>query len=140
MFHSHQFRAPVKSPFFRPLDDVTLDEVRLSFHPSRYPIDREFDFETRLTSTYSVESNPSESTYPTYSVEHDPSEPSYPSLICLSSDSFAFSSVGHAPPPVYGCGFIRPHSVTRKHGHALGGRHGDDALGGFWNGYLPFDG
>ena len=90
MFHSNQFHAPVINPFFRPhepFDDVTLDDIRPPFHVLRYPTDGESDFDTRLISTYSMESDPSESTYPMYSMESNASESSYPSVIRLSSDS-----------------------------------------------------
>ena len=41
IFHSHQFRAPVMSPFFgphEPFDDVILDDIHPHFYSSRYPI------------------------------------------------------------------------------------------------------
>ena len=63
MFHSHRFHAPVMSPLFyphEPYDDITLDDVRPPFHPLRYLIDGEFDFDTRLTPIIFVESDPSE--------------------------------------------------------------------------------
>ena len=47
---------------------------------------------------------------------------------------------GQAPPLLYGCGFIGTRAVLRGRGHARGEGCGDDALGGFRNGYLPFDG
>ena len=76
MFNSHQFHAPIMSPFFclhELYDDVTLNDVRLSFHPLMYPTDRESDSVTSLTLPYFMESNPS--------------EPSYPSVICSTSNS-----------------------------------------------------
>ena len=122
-FHSRQFRAPVMSPFFclhEPYDDITLDDVHPPFHPSRYPTDGESNSDTRLTPTISVESDPSESSYPTYSMGSYRLEPSQPSVICLSSDSSA-SSAGLAPPRVYGRGFICTHVVLHRHGRG-GGR------------------
>ena len=76
IFHSRQFCALIMSSFFcshEPYDDVTLDDVHPAFHPSMYPTDGESDSDTRLTLTYSVES--------------DPSEPSYPSVILRTSNS-----------------------------------------------------
>ena len=108
MFHSCQFRVSVMSSFFRPhkpYDDITMDDIRPPFHPSRYPTDSESDSDTQLTPTYSVESDPSESTYLTYSIGSYRLEPSQPSMICLSSSSFA-SSTSLAPPSVHSCGFI----------------------------------
>ena len=116
------------SMFFRPYDlyeDITLDDMRLPFHPPRYPTDEE--------------SNPSKLSYSTYSMESYRSEPSHPFVIRLSSDSSA-STVGPAPPSVRGYGFIWTHVVPRGHGRAQGGGRGDNALDGFKNGYLPFDG
>ena len=139
MFHSRQFRAPVMSLFFCPHEpyvDVTLDDVHPRFHPPRYPTNGESDSDTWLTPTISVESNPLKSSYPTYSVESDPSEPSYPSVTSNSSAS----STGLAPPLVRGCGFIRTRAVPRGRGNSRGGGHGNDASGGFVNGYLPFNG
>ena len=89
--------------------------------------------------TVSVESDPSESSYLTYSVGSFRSEPSQPSVIRLSSYSSA-SSAGPAPPPIHGRGFIRTRAVPHKHGLTRGGGRRDDALSGFRNGYLPFDG
>ena len=134
IFHSHQFQAPVMSLFFRPhksFDDVTLDDIRPPFHPPRYPTNGEFNFDTRLTLTNSVESDPLESSYLMYYVEPDPLEPSYPSVICLSLDSFSSSSAGHAPPSVCGHGFIRTHAIPHGRGRTCGGGRGDDVLGGF---------
>ena len=83
----------------------------------------ESDFDTHLT--------------PTYLVKSDPSEPSYPSVIRLTSDLSSSSiALGHAPPPVPGRGFIRTRAIPCGHGHAHGGGRRDDALGGFGNGYL----
>ena len=87
------------SPFFRPHDlyeDITLDDKRLPFHLPMYPTNGESDSNTRLTSTYYVESDPSESSYPTYSVGSYHSELSHSSVIRLSLDS-STSSVGPAP-------------------------------------------
>ena len=143
MFHNCQFCAPVMSPFFwshEPFDDITLDDIHPPFHPPRYLTEGESNSNTCLTLTYLVESDPSESTYLMYSMEPDPSEPSYPSVNCLSSDSSASSAASQAPPPVCGRGFIHTRVAPRWHGRAWGGGCGDDALGGFRNGYLPFDG
>ena len=92
-----------------------------------------------LTLTYSVEFDPSKSTYLTYSLELYPSELSYPSMIRLSSDSSASSATGQAPPPIRGCGFIHTRAVTRECEQAWDGEHGDNTPGGFRNGYLSFD-
>ena len=84
MFHSRQFRAPRMSSFFRPhepFEDITLDDVRPPFHPPRYPTNGDSDSDTQLTSTASVESDPSESSYLTYSMGSYRSEPSQPSAI-----------------------------------------------------------
>ena len=141
MFHCRQFCAPVMSPFFRPhesYNDIILDDVCPPFHPPRYPTDGESDSNTWLTSTVSVEFDPSESSYPTYFVGSYRSEPSQPSVICLSSDSA--SSASPTPPLVCGHGFIRTRAVPRGYERARGGGHGDDAPSGFGNGYLLLDG
>ena len=86
MFHGDQFHAPVMSPLFllhESYDNITLDDVCLAFHPPMYPIDGEFDSNTRLTLTYSVES--------------DLSEPLYPSMIHLTSDSSSSVASRHQP-------------------------------------------
>ena len=49
------------------------------FHLPMYPINGEFDSDTHLNSTYSVES--------------DPSEPTYPSVFQLTSDSSLVASI-----------------------------------------------
>ena len=142
MFHSRQFRAPVMSPFFRPhkpFMDITLDNVRPPFHPPRYPTDGDSNSDTQLTPTISVESDPSESSYPTYSMESYHSKPPRPSVIRLSSDSSA-SLADPIPPLVHNCGFICTHVIPRERGRAWGGGRGDNAPGSFRNGYLPFDG
>ena len=113
MFHSHQFCAPVMSMFFRPhepYDDITLDDIYSPFHPPRYPTDGESNSDSRLTLTYSVEFDPSESTYLTYSVGSYHSKPSQSSLIHLSSDSSA-SSASPASLSVRGCGFIHTRAM-----------------------------
>ena len=134
MFHSCQFHAPVMSPFFRPHEpfNVTLDDIRPRFHLPRYPTDGESDSDICLTLMYSMESDPSESSYPTYSVELDPSESSYTLVIRLSSDSSSSPSANPTPPLVRGHGFIGTYTIPRG--------CGDDAPSGFRNGYLPFDG
>ena len=84
MFHSHEFRALVMSPFFRPhqlFNNITLDDIRLYFLLPRYLTNDETDSDTRMTSTVSLDSDPSEPSYPRYHVETDLSEPSYPSVI-----------------------------------------------------------
>ena len=142
MFHNRQFRTLVMSPFFRLHDlyeDITLDDIRLPFHSQRYPTDRESDFDTRMTPTYSVESNPSEPSYLTYSVGSYHSESSHPSMIHLSSYSFASLAASTAP-PVRGRRFIRTRAVPRGRGRTRGGGCGDNAPGGYGNGYLSFDG
>ena len=64
-------------------------------------------------------------------------EPSHPSLIRLFSDS-STSSNGPTPPPIQGRGFIRTCAVPYGGGCARGGGRGDDASGGYGNGYLSF--
>ena len=59
------------SPFFCPhelFEDITMDDVYPPFHPLRYPTDGDSDSDTRLMSTVSIETDPSELSYPTYSV------------------------------------------------------------------------
>ena len=107
-------------------DDVTLDDVRRPFHPPMYPTDGESDSDTHLTPTYSVESNSSKLTYP--------------SAIQLTSNSSSSSVVSRALPSVRGHEFIHTVAIPNGRGHAYGGERGDDAPGGFRNGYLPFDG
>ena len=80
MFHSHQFRAPVMSPFSpmiytRILPWMTY--VRL--------FNRESDSDTWLTPTFSVESDPSRSSYLTYSVGSYHLEQSHPSVFYFFS-------------------------------------------------------
>ena len=138
MFHSHEFRAPVMSPFFwphEPFEDITSDDIRPPFHPPRYLIDGEFDFDTQLTPTVSLDFNPSESSYSTYSVRSYCSEPSQLSVIHLSSYS-STSSAGPIPAPVHGHGFIHTRVVPRGRGRARGEGHENDAASGFRNGYL----
>ena len=118
------------SPFFHPY-----------FQPPRYPTDEESNSDTRLTSTVSLDSNLSEPSYPSYHVESDLSEPSHPSVICSTSNSSSSSiAPHHAPPLVRDRGFIHTGIVPRGRGRARGGGRGDDAPGGFGNGYLLFDG
>ena len=76
-----------------------MDDIRPYFEPPRYPTDDESDSDTRLTLTASMESDPSELSYPSYHVETDLSEPSFLSVICLSSDSASSSAalVTHHP-------------------------------------------
>ena len=140
MFHSREFRAPVISPFFhphQPFDNITLDDIRLYFPPPRYPTDGELDSDTRLTPTVSLDSNPSEPSYPSCHMETDPSEPSYPSVIHLTSDSSSSSAASrHVPPPICGRGFICTCVVPRGCGHARGGGCGDVTLEGFGNCFL----
>ena len=65
------------SPFFCPhqsYDEVTLDDIRPYFQPLRHPTNDETNSDTRLTSTISLDSGPSELSYPSYHVETDPSE------------------------------------------------------------------
>ena len=76
IFQDHSFQTPVMSPFFRPhqpFGEVTLDDIRPYFVPPRYPTVDESYSNTRLTPTASVESDPSELSYPIYCVETDPS-------------------------------------------------------------------
>ena len=108
------------SPFFRPhqsYDDVTLDDIHPYFQPSRSPTDGETDLDTRLTLTVSLDSDPSEPSYPSYHVEFDPSEPSYPSMILLTSKSSSSAAHHHALHPVRGRGFIRTCVVPCGRGH-----------------------
>ena len=123
--------------------ELTSDHIRTYFQPPRYPTDRESNSDTRLIPTVSLDSDLLEPSYPSYHVESDPSEPSRPLVIHLTSDSSSSSSSKaphHAPPPIHGRGFIRTHTVPRGCVCARGGGCGDDAPGGFGNGYLPFDG
>ena len=143
MFHSCQFRAPVMSRFFHlhePFEDITMDDVRPPFHPLRYRTDGDFDSDTRLTPTVSVDSDPSELSYLSYHVETDLSEPSFPSMIRLSSDSSSSSAAPrYTPPPVCGREFIRTRAIPRGRGRARGGGRGDATPGGFGNDFLPPD-
>ena len=117
-----------------------MDDIRPYFQPPRYPTDGDSNSDTRLTSTVSLDSDPSKPSYLSYHVETDLSEPSYPSMIRLTSDSSSSSAASrHVPPSVRGRGFIHTHVVPRGRGHAQGGEGGDVAPGGFWNGYLPPD-
>ena len=120
MFHRRQFHAPVMSSFFRPHEpfkDITMDDVCLPFHPPRHSTDREFDFDTQLTSIVSIESNLSKSSYPTYSVGSYCLEPSQPSVIQLFSDS-STSSTSLDPPPICSHGFIHTRAILRGRGRA----------------------
>ena len=72
-----------------------MDDIRPYFQPPRYPTDGESDSDTRLTLTVSLDTDPSEPSYPSYHVEFDPSEPSCPSVIRLASDSSFSSTVVH---------------------------------------------
>ena len=95
MFHGREFCAPVMSSFFRPhqsFDNITLDDIRPYFLPPRYLINGEFDLDTRLMLTVSLDSNPSEPSYLSYHVESDPFEPSCPSVVRLTSDSSSSSA------------------------------------------------
>ena len=117
-----------------------MDDICPYFQPLRYPIDGDFDLNTRLTLTVSLDSDPSEPSYITYHVETDPFEPSYLSVIRLMSDSSSSSTAPHhSPPPVRGRGFIRTCAVPCGRGCARGGGCGDVAPGGFGNGFLPLD-
>ena len=74
-------------------------------------------------------------------MEFDLSEPSYLSVIHLTSDLFSSSTAPrHEPSLVRGHGFIYTRVVPRGRGRGQEGGRGDDASGGFGNGYLPFDG
>ena len=114
-----------------------MDDIRPYFQPPRYPTNGDFDLDTRLTLTVSLDSDPLEPSYPSYHVETNSSEPSCPSVIRLTFDSSS-SSVAphHAPPPIRSCGFIRTYAVPRGRGRARGGRRCDVASGGFENDYL----
>ena len=115
MFHSREFRAPVMSPLFhlhQSFDDITLDDIRPYFLPLTYLTDGEFDSDTRLMPTISLDSDPLEPSYLSYHVESDPSKPSHPSVIGLTSNLSSFSTVPYnAPPPVCGRGFIRTRTM-----------------------------
>ena len=77
--------------------------------------------------------------YPFLSLTH-PSPPTL-SVIHLTSDSSSFFAAPyHAPPQFHGRGFIRTCVVPRGRGPTRGGERGDDAPGGFGNGYLQFNG
>ena len=124
----------------QPYGEVTLDDIRPYFQPLRYPIDGEFDSDTSLTLTISLNSDPSEPSHPSYHVETDLSEPSYPSMIRLTFDLSSSSAASrHVPPSVRGHRFIYTGAMPRGRGHAQGRGHGDDTLGGFGNGFLPPD-
>ena len=144
MSYGHEFHAPLMSPFFcphQPFDDITLDDIRPYFPPPRYPTDGQFDSDTRLMLTVSLDSNPSEPSYPNYHAESNLSKPSYPSVIRLTSDSSSSSAAPrHIPPPVRARGFIHTRAVPSGCGRGREGEHSDDAPGGFGNDYLPFDG
>ena len=117
-----------------------MDDIRPYFVLPRYPTDDESDSDTHLTLTASVESGPSEPSYPSYHVETDPSEPSFLSMIRLSSDSASSSATPYCtPPPVRGLRFIHTRAVPRGCGRARGRGHGDVAPSGFENGLLPPD-
>ena len=95
IFHDRQFRSSVMSPFFGPHDPfngINLDVVRPHFHPPMYPTDEETDFDPHLMPRYTIESNPTEL--------------SYPSLIQLTSDTSS-SSESRVLGPRHGRGFIR---------------------------------
>ena len=113
------------SPFFhphQPYDEVTLDDICSYFPSPRYPIDRESNFDTRLTPIVSLDSDPSEPSYSSYRVEPDPSEPSYPSVIRLTSDSSTSSAVPrHISSPICGHRFICTSVVPQGHRRAQGG-------------------
>ena len=107
MFHGGQFCEPVMSLFFRPYklyEDITLDDVHPPFHPSMYPTNEESNSNTCLT--------------PTYSMESDPSEPSYPSVIRFTSDSSSFAA-GQAPCPGVDEGSFAPESYAMGMGEPV---------------------
>ena len=139
IFHDRPFQVPITSPLFEHISHT----VRLPwpyFQPPRYPTDGDSDSDTRLTPTASLDSNPSELSYPSYHVETDLFEPSYPSVIHLTFDSSSSSATPrHTSPPVRGHRFIHTRVVPRGCGRARGGGHGDVTPGGFRNGYLPPD-
>ena len=117
-----------------------MDDIRPYFQPLRYSIDGDFDSDTHLTLTVSLDSDPLEPSYPSYHVETDPSKPSHPFVIRLTSDSSSSSVASHhSSPPVRSRGFIRTRAMPCGHGRARGGGCGDVAPGGFGNGYLPLD-
>ena len=67
IFHGHQFRSSVMSPFFCPYDpyeDITLDAVRPPFHPWMHPTDKETDSDMHLMPMYTIEPGPLEPFYP----------------------------------------------------------------------------
>ena len=117
-----------------------MDNICSFFQQPRYPTDGDFDSDTRLTPTVSLDSDPSEPSYLSYHVETDLSEPSYSSVIRLTSDSSSSSAApSHTPPPVHGRGLIRICAMPRGRDRARGGGRGDVAPGGFGNGCLPPD-
>ena len=111
MFHSCKFRAPMMSPFFcpyQPFDDITLDDICPYFPLPRYPTNGESKFNTRLTPTVSLDSDPSKPSYPSYNMESNPSEPSCPSMILLTSNSSSSSiAPRHVPPGSWS--WVHPH-------------------------------
>ena len=115
IFHNRLFQVLIMSPFFHPhqsYGEVTPDDICPYFQSSRYPSDEEFNSDTRLTPTVSLDSDPSEPSYLSYHVETNPSEPSYPSVIRLTSDSSSSSAASHhVPPPVRGRGFIHTRAL-----------------------------
>ena len=143
IFHDHLFHVLVTSPFFQPhqpYGEVTMDEICPYFPPPRYPTDGEFDSDTHLTPTISLDSDLSKPSYSSYHIETDLSEPSYSSVIHLTFDSSSSSAASHhVPPPVHGRGFIRTRAMPRGCGHARGEGRGDVAPGGFENGFLSPD-
>ena len=141
IFHDRPFQVPVMSPFFhphQPYGKVTLNGIRPYFQPPRYPSDDETDSDTCLTPTISLDSNPSEPSYPSYHVETDQFEPSYPFVIRLTFDSSSSSTASrHTPPLIRSRGFIHTRAVPCGRGHARGGGRGDVTPSGFRNDCLP---
>ena len=108
MFHGHQFCSPVMSPFLclhESYEDVALDDVRPPFHSLMYLINGESNLDTRLTLTYSIDS--------------DRSELTYPSVIHLTS-YLSSSTASQAPLPRHRHGFIYTHAIPRDYGQAQG--------------------
>ena len=88
---------------------LTITAIRPGYHgwhpphfqPPRYPINGDFDSDTRLILAVSLDSNPSEPSYPSYHVETEPSEPSHPSVIRLTSNSSSSSAASRRVPPPF---------------------------------------
>ena len=125
IFHDHQFRSSIMSPFFYPHNlfyDITLAMVHPPFHPLMYPLDAKKDSNTYLMLTCTIESHPT--------------EPSYPSMtwLTLESSSFAVSRVSSLR---CGCGFIHTRAVPSGRGRTQGGGRGD-AAGRSRSGFIPY--